>query len=220
MKWSFALRSRRAPFCGGILSAVRRLILAGALAGSACSGSSTPAVPSTPPTPTVVGLAIAGNTTFTDRGQMSQLLATATLSNGTQQDQTKATTWSSSNAAVVTVSAGLVTSVGAGSAQISASYQGATASVQANVTLLCQTTNTANVSFGNRSNSMSFDIIWDGLQLQTLAPGQTSTPLTVAAGTAHNLIFYVAGTKNLGCVYATVLPAQCSTPVYTCPVNP
>ena len=112
-------------------------------------------------------------------------------------------------------------SVGAGSAQITASYQGANASATANVTLLCQTTDTANVSFGNRSTSMSFDVIWDGLQLGTLAPGQTSSPpLTVAAGTAHNLIFYVAGTKNLGCVYATVLPTVCSTPVYTCPVNP
>jgi hypothetical protein len=39
-------------------------------------------------------------------GQMSQLAAKATLSNGTSQDVTTQATWSSSNTAVATVTAG------------------------------------------------------------------------------------------------------------------
>jgi hypothetical protein len=200
---------------------VRRLVLAIVLTTCACGGGSTPAA--TPSAPiTVVSLAIGGNTTFTDRGQASQLAATATLSNGLKQDQTSATTWSSSNAAVVTVSSlGLATAVGAGSAQINASFQGLSASATANVTVACQANDTANVAFGNRSTSTTQDVVWDGFAVGTLIPGQTSTPpLTVAAGVPHTLIFRIANTSTIACAYLTVVPAQCSTPVYTCPISP
>jgi hypothetical protein len=57
-------------------------------------------------------------------GATSQFTATATLSNSTTQTVTPQATWISSNASVATVNgAGLVTGVGAGSADISATYQ-------------------------------------------------------------------------------------------------
>jgi len=58
-------------------------------------------------------------------GASAQFSATATLSNGTTQSVTTQATWSSSNTAIATVSSsGIVTSVGAGDADVTATYQG------------------------------------------------------------------------------------------------
>jgi hypothetical protein len=81
---------------------------------------------STSPTSSVMSVAVAGPTLQV--GATGQFKATATLSDGTKQDVTAASTWTSSNTAVATVTAaGLVTAVSAGSTVITATYQGTAA---------------------------------------------------------------------------------------------
>ena len=100
----------------------RLLILSLAVLASACGsdgGSPTP-----PPTPTVLSVGVSGAPILT-AGSTSQLSATASLAGGAAQTVTGTATWQSSNAAVATVSAGgLVTAVSAGTARITATYQG------------------------------------------------------------------------------------------------
>lgn len=74
---------------------------------------------------TVTSVAVAGTSPIPS-GQSAQYTATATFSNGSTQNVTSSSTWSSSNTAVVTVNAGLVTAVAAGSADVRATYQGIT----------------------------------------------------------------------------------------------
>jgi hypothetical protein len=73
----------------------------------------------------------------------------------------------------------------------------------------CQTNNTASISFGNRSTTSSQDIVWNGSRVFTLVPGQTSDPLTVAAGVAHTLQFRVGNTQTLACSTATPILGLC-----------
>jgi uncharacterized protein YjdB len=98
----------------------------------ACSGSSNP-TPATP-TPTVTSVSITGNPSLNGGNLTSQLIARATLSNGTLQDVSALATWSSSNPAAATVSAtGLVTAVTLGTTTISAAYQGQTGTLSVSV---------------------------------------------------------------------------------------
>ena len=95
---------------------------------SACGGNSTSTVPTTP-TPSATGTSSVSvnclTTTLTTAGQQTQCSAVALLSNGTSQDQTLASQWSSSNASVASVSAtGAVTAVSSGSVTIAATFQG------------------------------------------------------------------------------------------------
>ena len=97
------------------------LLLAGC-GGNSSSSSSTPSTP-VAPTATVSSIAVSGNSPAV--GDTSQFAATATLSSGTTQDVTAQATWQSSDAAVATVSsAGVVRSMAAGEADITATYSG------------------------------------------------------------------------------------------------
>jgi hypothetical protein len=97
------------------------LLLAGC-GGSPSSFSSTPSTP-VAPTATVSSIAVSGNSPAV--GETSQFTATATLPTGTTQDVTAQATWQSSDAAVATVSsAGVVRSMAAGEADITATYSG------------------------------------------------------------------------------------------------
>jgi len=83
---------------------------------SACSHSS-------PTAPSTSSITVTGTVPVV--GQTSQLTAKATLSNGTIQDVTALSTWSSSNPAVATVtSGGLLRVTQLGAADITATYQG------------------------------------------------------------------------------------------------
>ncbi|HLH09143.1 MAG TPA: Ig-like domain-containing protein [Terriglobales bacterium] len=66
-------------------------------------------------------------------GSQQQLTATATFSDNTTQDVTSSATWTSSNSAAATVNAGLVTGVATGTATITVSYQGVTATTTVTV---------------------------------------------------------------------------------------
>jgi hypothetical protein len=75
---------------------------------------------------TVTGLTIGGSVTVS-QGGTSQLTATAQYSDQTSDTVTSQATWTSSNPAVATVSAtGLLTAVGTGSADVTATFQSAT----------------------------------------------------------------------------------------------
>ena len=81
------------------------------------------------PAPTVVSLAVTGDTTI-KVDETSQLQATATMSDGTTQTVTNSSAWASAATGIATVSStGLVTGVSPGQAPITATYQGKSASV-------------------------------------------------------------------------------------------
>lgn len=81
----------------------------------------------------------------------------------------------------------------------------------------CRANNTATVTFGNRSASTTQDVIWDGLYVATLAPGQTSYPFTETAGVQHTLTFLVAGTSKVACSPSALILTQCEKGhLFTC----
>jgi hypothetical protein len=81
---------------------------------------------STSPSTATTSVTVTGPTL--EVGATGQFKATATLSDGTKQDVTAVSTWSSSNTAIATVTAtGMVTAVSAGMTTITATYQGTSA---------------------------------------------------------------------------------------------
>jgi len=79
--------------------------------------------------PTIRSLSIAGQDELFAIGQQAAWTASEALSNGTTRDGTGSVTWKSSDISVATVGAtGVVTAVAAGTAEISASIQGMSAS--------------------------------------------------------------------------------------------
>jgi hypothetical protein len=81
---------------------------------------------STSPTSSVMSVEVIGPTLQV--GATGQFRATATLSDGTKQDVTSASTWTSSATAVATVTAaGIVTALAPGATTITATYQGTAA---------------------------------------------------------------------------------------------
>jgi hypothetical protein len=110
----------------------RVLVFAFLMAAVACSGSSSPTPAN--PSPTVTSVTITGTPSLNGGNLTSQLIARATLSDGTLQDVSTLATWSSSNPAVATVSpSGLVTAVTIGTTNISAAYQGKTGTLSVSV---------------------------------------------------------------------------------------
>jgi hypothetical protein len=77
----------------------------------------------TEPDRTVNSVAVTGNSSVSVDAT-TQLAAAATFSNGDVENVTSSSAWTSSNEAVATVSVGLVTGRGVGSANINATYQG------------------------------------------------------------------------------------------------
>jgi uncharacterized protein YjdB len=74
----------------------------------------------------VMSVAVTGPTL--EVGATGQFRATATLSDGTKQDVTAGSTWTSSATAIATVtSAGIVTALSPGLTTITATYQGTAA---------------------------------------------------------------------------------------------
>ena len=81
----------------------------------------------------------------------------------------------------------------------------------------CETNNTAQVKFQNKSNTnKTYDIIWDGSKVGTVAPGATSSTSTVAAGVQHTLVFKITNTNTEACTPSTPTPAKCTSQTYSC----
>jgi Big-like domain-containing protein len=98
-----------------------------------CSSDDTPSTPTSatppaaaaPPPPTLTSVTLAGTQSFTARGTQAQFALTASYSDGSISDESRAATWSTDNSNVATVSGqGLVTSQGDGDATIAAVLSG------------------------------------------------------------------------------------------------
>ena len=97
------------------------LMFAVAVSAAACS-STTPTSSST-----ITSMSISGAPPAV--GGRSQYSANITLPNGTQENVTNVVTWQSSDTSIATISTtGLVTGVAAGSATLTATYQGVSVS--------------------------------------------------------------------------------------------
>ena len=119
------------------------LLLSFAVA-NACGGSKAPTQPTTPPptappaptiTVTSVVVGVAGQFPATVApGEKLQLFAQATQSDGSVIDATNVAVWQSSNPVVATISnTGLLSAFAEGALDVSASYQGRTGSLRADV---------------------------------------------------------------------------------------
>lgn len=176
----------------------------------ACSGSS-PAAPAPPPAPTMVRLT--GTVSFPSGAAIAD--TTITVLDGPNAGRTAAT-----NRTGDYVLDGLTP----GNANLSANatiYDEVRLGVFVNGSNTlnftfsipsCQTNNTATVSFGNRS-AIAQDVYWDSFLLFTLTPGQTSDPITLAAGVAHTLQFWIANSTDFDAIACnrsseTLLPCE------------
>jgi len=89
---------------------------------SAATASTTIHVVDPEDAPTVTAVQISGSATSVQAGATIQLAATAVYSDKSTKDVTASAQWTSTNTAAATVKAGTVSGVGAGSTQISASF--------------------------------------------------------------------------------------------------
>ena len=106
----------------------------GLLAAGCGDDRPTPAGPTPTPSATVTQVVISGDVALVAIMQTSQLVASATLSNGESRDVTSAAVWESSNTTVATVSpSGLVTARGFGVADIHATYEEVTGGASVSV---------------------------------------------------------------------------------------
>jgi hypothetical protein len=81
----------------------------------------------------------------------------------------------------------------------------------------CQTNNTASIRFENRSNTnTTYDVVWDGSKLTTVAPGSISSSYPIAAGVQHTLQFKITNTNTPACSTSTPTLAQCESSTYWC----
>ena len=163
--------------------------------------------PSSPHPWAVDAIRITGQTTFTALNQTSQLSATVTFATGQQSVVSDLATWTSSNAAVATVSStGLLKTIDYGTATITATFQAiegnvsGTASVQVNlVPLSLQIENAQNLTDVGQtlqlkaivqlqdgsSKDVTSQAIWssDHLDVMTTAVGGVVTATGLGVGT-------------------------------------
>lgn len=117
-----------------IATRVAAAVLSVAALSSAHCGGSSPSAPTSPVPPTVSQITLSGPTRLTSIGQRAQFTASVRLSNGTTEDQTNASQWTSSDTSVFAVSAtGLVTAPGGGRADLRAVFQGMNGTTQVEV---------------------------------------------------------------------------------------
>lgn len=135
------------------------VLILGALVWTSCKSGPTTPTPVAARSLTLV--AISGSTSFTGPGQTSQLSAVANYSDATTENVTATAVWQTSNASVATVTGGgLLTAQGAGSADVTATYQGQTGRASVTVAAapcsvsLSETTVTFERAGGTRSVSI------------------------------------------------------------------
>ncbi len=81
----------------------------------------------------------------------------------------------------------------------------------------CRSNNSATVTFENRSASnRSYDVLWDGSRLMTLAPTQKSAEYTAQAGVTHSLEFRVTNSSQSACTTSNPILVVCNTYNYWC----
>ena len=170
--------------------------LALGLAIVACGGgSSLPSTPSTPPTPaaaTVASVAVSGSAPAV--GLSSQLMAMATMSNGTTQNVSSQATWSSSTQSVAAVnSAGVVTGVSAGDVDITATYT----NVAGRLRLTIQRPTAATYTLVGTITDATSGGILPGILVVVQDGGNAGRNATTNSGGTYTLADLAAGTFTL-----------------------
>ncbi len=181
---------------------------------TATSGSISGSTKLTVSTATLVSIAITPLTSSFPTGSTQQFTATGTYSNNTTQNLTALATWSTSKAGVATVSnaagsKGLATAVAAGSAVISSSFGGASATASLTITAAQSAPSTVSVtlswaaptSYSNGTTLVTADIAsykiyygtTSGVYTQVVSvpsPGTTtvSQTLNLAPGTYYFVV--------------------------------
>jgi hypothetical protein len=191
-------------------------IIASSLLFVACGGSN-PATPTPPPAPTPTLVALRGNVSVTGGSQVAN--AVVTIHDGPNQGKTATT---NSNGEYQ------FDGLTQGNSNLSAKvdpYVEVWRGVNINGTNTldfvfavpdCQTNNTARIKFSNRSPATRQYILWDGIRLFTLNPGETSEEIVTAAGVAHTLQFRVDGTGATACSTSSPVLSQCKSHHYSC----
>lgn len=119
-------------------SAGRNALLAAILLQAACGsqsdtapGATTPGAPAPPPAPSITSLELTGADEFPILlGETAELRVTAVLSDDSRLPVDSALpVWTSSNAGVASVSAGVVTAIKPGNTEIAARYEGVSAEI-------------------------------------------------------------------------------------------
>ena len=144
--------SARASVVRTALSLCMGIVLSGCGGGDGAAPTaappSTPPTPAPPPAPTVASLEVSGTGVLTSIGETTQLMVTATLSDGSMQAVEAADAdWESSDPAVATVSDGLLTAAGGGNAAITVTFGGQSAEVQVSVRISTREEGTVRVLY-------------------------------------------------------------------------
>ncbi len=81
----------------------------------------------------------------------------------------------------------------------------------------CQLNNSAKVSFENKSTTnKTYDVVWDGSHITTLAPTEQSSNYTVEAGVTHTLQFKFTNSGQAACTIAHPIPVVCTSTNWSC----
>ena len=144
--------SVRAPVVRLALASCIGIVLASCGGGDGAAPAavppSTPTTPPPPAAPTVASLEASGTGVLTSIGETSQLMVTATLSDGSMQAvEAAGADWESSDPAVATVSGGLLTAAGGGNATITVTFGGQSAEVAVSVRISTRTEGTVRVLY-------------------------------------------------------------------------
>lgn len=179
--WSSNAASTASVDASGVVSGVApgQATIQAAFQGKQATGVVT-IVPAGTEQPTVVSLAIEGNTSIRV-GDTTPLQAIAHLSDGSSQTVTALATWSSDNASIAPVNAGSVHGAAAGQTAIHASYSGRSASTT--VTVSANTPGAPTVVGLSITGNTSIQI-GQSTQLQAVAQlsdGSAQTVTTAAA---------------------------------------
>ncbi len=166
-----------------------RVMITAAAAVIVACGDRNPAAPTPPSTATVTAVTVTSGSTS---GPTFQLTATARMSDSTTQDVTGAAAWESSNTALATVSAGMVTVLGTGEVDVRAIYKSVSGSMHLLVARIPVTT----VSISGATSEPAFQL------KATARLSDGSTQDVTASATWESLNTQVATVSPTGYVRA------------------
>jgi len=133
--WTSSATSVATINATGLATAIAQGSTTIAAALSGVTGSTTLTVPTAPPPPSLVSIAVTPANPSFGAASTQQFTATATYSDGSTGNVTSSVTWTSSNAAAVTINAsGLATGVAAGTSTITATSGAISGATTATVT--------------------------------------------------------------------------------------
>ena len=182
---------------------------------SATSGTVTGTASLTVIPATAVSVNVVPATLSMPLGTSSQLQATATMSDGTQQalsSSSPSITWQSSQPSMATVSAqGLVTAVGKGAAQVSATYEGVSGNTSVTVgppalVSIAVTPSPSSLPIGETEQLTATGTFTDGAtqNLTQTVTWNSSAPATASVSVAGAALAKAIGTTTISATSGTV----------------